>query len=889
MSFRRLFRLAGRSVDPAADLEAEFRFHLEQQEDDLVRQGWSRAAARAEAMRRFGDLEAFRNRLTLRDHRHQSRHGKIQWLADLGRDLTLGGRQVVRQPLFAAGVALTLGLGIGANAAIFRLIDAIVLRPLPGVVAPSELVEITPTTLSYPAYRRFATEASAALEVAAHRVRTLSVGVGSTARPEPVAIVSGTFFGTLRARPYVGRLLGPSDDEPAAAPAVVLSHAFWRRAFGARPDVVGQTVAVNGTPLTVVGVAAPGFRGLRVFDRPVLWVAINSWPSIVPSSLAYLSINRPTWGWLTGFGRLKAGTTVERAREAIATAASREYDALGVPANRRTPIELRPAVSSATGTEAVGLPRLLALMMGAVGLVLALACANVATLLLARSQGRTREFAVRAALGGGRGRLMRQLIAESLVLGGVGAVMAFGCYRVVLGLLGGLSLPGGVALDTVGLELNGRAVFAVAVLALISAVTVGFGPALRAGAQRTVAAISPLNTRSGPAPSWGRRALISFQLALALVLLVGATLFGRSVRNALAVDLGFQPGGLSLVSVDLGLLRYGEESAQQFYGRALEAVRSIPGVDAASWALTPPLAADEWVESYQVAGEPSPPDGQSTEWTAASPDFFATIGARIVEGRAFEPTDLAGAPHVAVVNRAFAAPHWAGRRPLGGRISLGTDTLVVVGVVDGLRMHSLSGAEPPLVVTALQQRVGEPVLSEVTLLVKGASGRAPSSFAIATALRGLDSRVPIRELGSYQRVIDQVLLPQRLAFALLGVFGVLAVAVAGVGVYSVMAHQVAGRVWEFGVRMALGASPGRIVRLAIRDQVAPVVIGVTVGAALGVILARFASGLLFGITAFDPGSLALAIGLLVAVALGAAFLPAWRGSRLRPVDALRTE
>ncbi|MEZ4588055.1 MAG: ABC transporter permease [Gemmatimonadales bacterium] len=873
------------------EVDDELTFHVDAQIEDLVRQGHSRRAAEAEARRRFGNLGAHRDRLLRLDARNRLRVRRLGWLADLGRDLRYALRGLRRSPGFVLGVVTILGLGIGANVAIFRLIDATLLNPVPGVRAPGELHELTVTSLPYPRVERFAREL-AGLEVAGYRVRTLAVSAGAqAARPEQVALVTGGYFSTLGATPALGRALGPGDDAAQTAAVAVVSHDYWRRALGGRADVLGQSIRVSGSPLTVVGVAEPRFRGLRVFETPEVWVPAHAWPLVRPSSMARLDIDREGWGWMTAFGRLQPGVAVERVSQAAQRINAEADEAAGVPDRFRQTIVLRPAAGAAIGGGTEELPRVFALLMGAVGLLLLLASANVATLLLARSHGRLRELAVRSALGGGRGRLVRMLLAEAVVLGGLAALVGLLVYRGVADLLAAVALPGGVRLGAAGLGTNGASLFALAAVAAVTAFLIGLAPSLRVTARALSASAFGLAQRGTVRRSRLRATLVAVQVGIAVVLLLGAALFGRGLGRALSIDQGFDSSSLSAVSVELGLARYQPERALVLLRQIERETHALPGVTSASWVLTAPLVEGDGgeVETFSIQGHEADPSGNPTvEVNLVTEGFWRTFGLEPASGRLTEQRDGAVGSAVAVVSDAFVSRFLPGEAPLAAQVVFGGSSAVpIVGVVPSITYHELGEAPRPVVYLPLGEAAGGTLLGRLTLVVRG--GGPQVATAVVDRIKDLDPAVAANELGPYPRLTARLLLPQRLGFGLLLSFGALAVVVAGIGVFSMMSNMVVARTQEFGVRSALGASRRSLLALALRDQVMPVAVGLVVGVAAGIALGRLASGLLYGVPATDPRALATAIAGLGVVAALAALYPAWKGSRLDPVAAIRSE
>jgi predicted permease len=494
---------------------------------------------------------------------------------------------------------------------------------------------------------------------------------------------------------------------------------------------------------------------------------------------------------------------------------------------------------------------------------------------------------VRSALGGGQSRLVRMLLAEAALLSALSAVVGLGVYRVVAGRIGGAVLPGNIRLDSVGLGWNAAPLVALGGAAAFTAFLVGLAPSLRATRLATAGAPFGTGTRATSHRSRLRTGLIGVQVAIAVVLLLGASLFGRGLRTALAIDHGFDPAPLSVVSVNLGLARYDPDRATVFLRDAEDRIATQPGLRSMTWTTTPPLVGERSIETFHVEGQERDPAGQPAgAINVVTPGFWTTYGIEATAGRLLEAADVPGGEPVAVVTDAFVTQYLGDAQPLGTRVSFSGTPRRVVGVVRSMTYGDLSDAPDPMVYLPVAQVDGTAALGELFLVVRGAG---PAAAAAAATLKEIDPAVPVRDLGPYPPLVAQRLLAQRLAFGLLLAFGVLALVVAAIGIFSVMAHLVAARTREFGVRSALGATRGSLVGLVMGEQLLPVGAGLAVGTAAGIALGRLTASLLYGVAPADPAALAVALGVLVTAAAAAALFPAWRGSRLDPVTALRED
>jgi predicted permease len=820
--------------------------------------------------------------------------------ADLVRDFRLAIRGLRRNVGFTAVAVLTLALGLGVNTAIFGILDAALLRPLPYPEADRIVtVDIlaarpdggTPDRFpwSYPKYELFRRSASSFSGLAGYSSANLNL-----LTPEgPVRLeaeeVGGAYFGILGVTPAAGRLFQPGDDATPGEPlAVVLGHGLWQERFGADPAVVGRDVRLNGQALTVVGIAPAGFRGLT-----------GSAEAFVPITLAtrfeYAGIlNEAGNHWFQVVGRLRPGQSVEQAESEARRAGAivdRQY---------RFPEQqgdwtagVRELAASRVDP---GFRRSVILLSGAVGLVLLIACVNLTSLLLVRAVARRREIAVRLALGAGRGHLVRQVLAEALVLalagGGLGILLARGTVGLLLRL--GPDAAGAGLFDPASVSIDGRVLVAALGLTLLAALLVGVIPAVQAS---RAGMTEPLKSGAtvGGERHWTQRGLVVAEVALAVVLLVGAGLLIRSFALLHARDPGFRPEGVLTLRYAAASGDLAQRDPAGFREQLTGRLGAIPGVDAASVGLCAPLTARcattvvNRVDGRQLGiGSGAPAIG----WHMATPDHFRALGIPILRGRAFTPQDRQGAPRVVVLNERAAERLWPGQDPIGRRIGAATayfaggdSTAEVVGVVADVRYGGLDDEPmPDLYFPALQARFG----GFGTLFVRAGSGRPEALLdAIRREVRALDPNLPLYNVLTMEQRAGAALARPRFAATLLGAFAGIALVLAVVGLYGVLAFAVAQRTREIGLRMALGAGEGRVLRGVLGQGLALAGAGILLGLLGAVALQRIMGGLLYGVAATDPlilGGMAL---LMALAATAAALLPARRATRVDPMVALR--
>jgi predicted permease len=865
-------------------LDLDIRDHIERETEDNIARGLTPVEARRQAMVAFGNVALARE-----DARAV---WAWLWLEQLLHDARYALRTLRRNPGFAAVAALSLALAIGANTAIFSLVNALIWRDLP-VTRPHELVELV-GNFSYPLYERIRGQNTVFSGVLTMSAGTIQGTIGDGARQPIGRYVSGNFFEVLGLSPVLGRLLSPEDDRFGAAAGSTLtaiSHGLWRREFGGDPAVIGKTLRIDTVPFVIVGVLPPTFTGLLVGSPDDFFIPLASEPRLRRQSW----LGNRHFNWLAVAGRLKPGVSAEAAKgnldvvfgrflEDWASSLSDVNAQRGIRARRLTLDSARAGLSAPRREFA----RPVLLLMGAVSLVLLIACANVVNLLLARGMARRREIGLRLAIGASRGRLVRQLVTESAVLGliggAVGLALAFRGTRLIAAFLadGDSSVSFDIAPD-------GRVLLFNIGISLGSAVLAGLVPALRAartdvgpgiGNDARTASVS----RTG---SLWTRVLIATQVALSLLLLTGASLLVASLRNLYAVDAGFDRDHVLLIGLNPGKGGYTGERRLEYYRQVLERARTAPGVRAAGLSLLTPISGGGLDMSFGVQGRPREP-GAVVYVNDASDGYFAAMGTTLLVGRDFAPEDRPSATPVAVINDALSRRYFKAESPIGRRVSVGNRGEVeIVGVVANAKYLSLREEDQPTVyVHALQKREDAWGL---TLVVRTSGDPALVAPSIRRDVLGVSGAVPIGQASTLAAQIDRSLVKERLMTRILGAFAVLALLLASVGLYGVLGYSVMRRTNEIGIRLALGATPGAVLWSVLRESWTLVAIGVVIGVPAVLALMRLLSGLLYGVTPADPWVLSGAVACLFVVALAAASQPAWRAVRVDPLVAVRYE
>lgn len=811
------------------------------------------------------------------------------------QDLRFAFRTLRRRPGFATAAILTLALGIGANTTVFGLVDSVLLRPPEGVREPDRLVALFTSDFSGPTFGRSSyadvrdlREESIFAGVAAWTGVSLAVGEGTTIQAASGHAVSAGYFDVLGARPSLGRLFR-ADEEDAPADIVVVSHAYWRGALGGRTDIVGSVVTVNGRPMAIVGVAEPGFIGFDRTATPDLWIPVRT--AILAGILPPSFEQRGARAFLAA-ARLAPGVSVERAQGAMGLAASRLHgidpgvwtDVRGDVRRLTVLPESRVRVPPNSRGAVVGLAGVLA---GAAALVLLLCCANVAGLLVARAAGRGREVGIRLSLGAGRARLVRQLLTESVVLallgGAAGISLAFWTADLLVGLR---DLRGALGIAVTLVPDARLLAFAIAA-SLFTAALFGLAPALRATRIDVAATLRQATPGDGSAAGRAtlRGVLVGAQFAVSLVLTVGALLLVRTLSTAYAYDPGFNTRDVLLVDAAPlpGTAPDAEPASVAL--RVRERLEALPGVRSAGWGWLPPLTGGgarraSRIEHYQAGS------GEDMEVYVdhVGPGYFETLGMEIVRGRALDERDRAGAADAIVVNEAFIRRYWPDRDPIGLRVNQMDRPLTVVGVVRDARMLSITTEPVPQVwLSALQA-------PRSTLFYVRLDG--PRSRVLPAIRQAIEEAAPGWTVRNARSMDDQrgtLLGGQRLAGGAFALFAVVAIVLAAVGLYGVVAFAVAQRTREIGIRVALGASPGGVTGLFLRQALPVVLGGAVAGTLIGLAATRALRGLLIGVAPSDPFAFATAAALLCAVALLATWWPARRAAGVEPAVALRSE
>ena len=798
-------------------------------------------------------------------------------------DVRYAARSYAKTPTFTLAVLTTLALGIGASTAIFSMVNAILLQPLPlnepdRLVYANEvnakLVRISTSWLNYRDWRQRA-RSFEHLALTRDEPEALS-GVD---RPQRLRgrRVTGNFFQALGVRPALGRALTDDDDRPGAPLMAVITDGFWRAQFGADPSVVGRTLILNERPATVVGILARGFEFLRPYDLFVSMGPIADSPGLNQR------------GNHTGFyavGRLRSGVSVESAdRELrdIAAQLEREHP------DTNTNISVR-AEPLADRLVADVRPTLFALL-GAVGFLLLIACVNVANLLIARGAARQHELAVRAALGGGRRRLVSQLLVEStfvsLLGGGLGVAVASWLLRALIAVAPeGTPRLTSVAIDSTAL------VFALVASTICGLVFGAFPALLASGVQGQHALIRGRAAGFAAGSHRLRRGLMVAETALALILLAGAGLMIRTLQQLAGVETGFRPDHLMTAQFALNGPRWTTERQRGFRDELLTKARAVPGVTRAALTFALPIDGSQWNSIFIVSGKPVPDRAHlpSSAFTPVSDGYFETVGMRLIRGRTIEARDDATTPRVAVVNESFAREMWPGEDPIGKRLKQGWPEddnawTEVVGLIGDVKFNGITAETPMQAYLPLNQVA----MREMAVVARTAADPATVMPTLETIVHDLDQDLPLFARRTMDQIIESSMAQSRLSMAVFVVFAVVALTLAAVGLYGVVAHGVTERTHEIGVRMALGADPVHVLRLIVGQGLVTVVAGLVVGIAGALALSRTIQSLLFGVTPTDPTTFAAVIALLLGVGLAACGLPAWRATRVDPTAALRAE
>ena len=894
-----LFRLFRRRSSER-DLQRELQYHIDAHVADLMRAGLSREQATREARLAIGGPEQVKE-LT-RDA------WGTRWADDAGRDLRFALRGMARAPGFTVAVVLTLAVGIGATTAVWSIADALMRRSLP-VERPDELHALLRTgidddhyRMSYPRFRRFQQEVSGLAPMAAMSA-TSRVYAGIDAQPEQVQLqlVSGEWFRLLGVRAALGRIFSDGDaTAPGANPVAVLSHGFWSRRFASDSTVIGRVITLNRVSFTIIGVSAPGFAGLTVGQSLDLWTPVTMQHDVAHRTDASTDDADADQPWVPQDGISWLTTLVRAPADVRAQVAAR----LGTRFQAELPDELasRDSVTRAQGLkervvleprprgfsplrDSLGEP--LRILMGAVALLLLIACANIAGLLMARGASRRHEVAMRVSLGARPGRLVRQLFTESLllaVLGGVvGLVLAqWGSMAIVRAVYNNARI---VPLDV---TLNGSVLALAAVTTVVTGLLFGLAPALQASRTAVYHGARGVQTSSmgqGHRVPLGR-ILVASQIALSLLLVTTAGLALRSLVNIMGIDAGYDDALVVTARLDLRAGGYPVEQLPALYDRLQREVGAVPGVRSVSLSAYGVVSGFRRISGFVVPGRILPPPANAAQENMVSPGFFSTVGMKILRGREFTEADRDTVARVAIVSESMAKHFFGTTDIIGARFGFGTPPeFEVVGVVADARVNNLREV-PRLVYYPLAQTPREYIYS-LEARVEGTPANITS--AIRTAIGRVDAGLPVGYVRSVRDTFDSQVWRERLLARLAAAFGLTALLIAAIGLYGVVAYSASRRTNEMGVRLALGATPAGVRQLVLGDSLVTVLAGILFGVVLSFPALNLTRALLYDVSPHDPAALAVAGALLLAVGVLAAALPAWRASRIDPLTAIRAE
>jgi predicted permease len=870
-------------------LDAELRDHFERLVADHRVHGWPEAEARRRARLEFGGLDQVKE--LCRDVRG------TRWLDELTQDARYGWRALRKHAGFTAVAITTLAIGIAATLTIFSIVEALLLRPLP-VTKPDELVTLVrwqsgydSDHFSYPQVQRLAERSDLFAGLAGIGSDIVNVGASDALEPTSAAWVSGQFYSTLGVVPLAGRLLSEADDRPGAPAVAVITHDYWRRRFGGDPGVVGAEVVMEGVPVPIVGISPPGFTGATVGERADITLAVSARPRLQPENDGFLTADAR---WLRIVGRRPGSVGIEKVQAGLDVIWPRLLAAT-LPASLSTDARARAmtmTVSVAPGAN--GTSRLrsgyrapLAVATGLVALVLVLACVNVAELVLARAGTRSREIALRCAVGAGRSRIVRQLLTESALLAALGtaagiAVAAFAGDALVALIASGESGPE-AALVSLDLAFNWRVAGAAMLVMVTTTLLFGLAPALRASLIGP-GALSASPRRIADSHRRLARSLIVAQVALSLALVTGAGLFARSLNNLRALDRGFRTEHVLLASFDASRGRLTSAALREFNSSILRTVEQLQGVRAASLAAITPLQGGGMSRPVVVNGVST--RDEEVYFNIVSPRFFEIMQTPVIAGRDFGPGDNAAAPKVAIVNETFVRQYLTPGGPLGQRVafSAADDEMRIVGVVRDAVYETLRAVPPATIYAAYLQQRGRPM----TLVIDAEGALAAAATAVRAAVQPKVPTQPLR-MRTLTAQVEASLVRERLMALLASVFGAVALTLAAIGLYGLIAHSVTNHTHEIGVRLALGARPLTIERGILQMALGLLAAGIAIGVPATWMLAQLVRSFMFGIAPTDSTTMTAAIAVLTLAAVLAALGPARRAARIDPVISLRAE
>jgi macrolide transport system ATP-binding/permease protein len=872
------------------ELQEEIRDHLELQVKENLARGMSPEEARTEALRALGGVAQIEEEC--REKR------RVNYIENFLQDLRYGIRQLRRSPGTSLLAILCLVVGIGATAAVFSWIEGILLRPFPAVVHQERLVAVAGTKaagdrgtlglertdLSSPDWLDFQRSCTLFDSFIISRIMGTTLSIGDRAEIVTGSVVSANYFEALGVRPILGRGFEPAEDFGRNAhPVTVISYWIWKERFRGDPGIVGRTQLLDGVPHTIVGVAPDGFYGTFVGYPVGFWVPASMQETFVPGGY---QLEDRAGQWIEGYARLKPGVSIKQAQQEISAVAKRLESAY-LSTNRGRGVALYP-LSKTPFSQAGNLRPTLEITLAVVFLVLLIACANVSSLLLVRSLARRHEMTVRLAVGARRGRLVRQLLSEGLILSTLaaagGLMVAYWCRNA----LAPIFTPGAGLRVNLNGEMDWRVFAFSASVCLLSTLLFGLVPAMQtskvdlSGALKAESATA-LGSRG---KSRVRSTLVLLQVALSFILVVGAVLLLQSLRRIRAADPGFSTDNVLTTSVDLVSAGYDAQRAKTFQDALIERVRALPGVESAALARARPFSYSPYYSApIAVDGyHPAPDEQPEVVYNQVGPGYFATMGIPLVSGRDFSPADNEAAPLVAIVNEKMVAQYWHGEDPVGRRLQVKGQTMRVVGVAKLAKYSTFSEPPQPFFYVPARQNF----TIRCGLNIRTSQDRATITAAVTREIRALDANLALSEVITMrEHILRTALSSQQIAVTLLTIFGGLALLLAAVGLYGVMSYAVSQSGRELALRMALGARASDVLRLVLSHGLVLTAGGVAIGGVAALALTRLIANLLYKVNPRDPAAFGLAFLVMTTASLTACFLPAWRASRTDPVRAMR--